>query len=119
MLGGREGARGDLRGIRARGILEVGTQVGVLLDEPRGAATAQPGHVLPDEHLGVAVRARADPDRGDAQRDAARDTDALRIPTIGIGAGTISMTMAKQPAASSARASSISLAAPDPRPCTL
>src|SRR4029079_10194074 len=68
VLGRRERARRDLRGVGARGIPEVGAQVGVLLHEPRRAPTAQPGHVLPDEHLGVAVRAGADADRRDAQR---------------------------------------------------
>ena len=42
-------------------------QVGVLLDEARHPAGAQPGHVLPDEHLGVAVDAGADADGGDAE----------------------------------------------------
>ena len=65
---GRERAGGDLGRVGAGGILEVTTQVGVLLDEPRRAAPAQAGHVLPHEHLRVAVRARADADGRDAQR---------------------------------------------------
>jgi hypothetical protein len=43
-------------------------EVGVALDEPRRRAGAQAHHVLPNEHLGVAVGAGADADRGDADR---------------------------------------------------
>ena len=37
------------------------------LDEARGLSGAESGHVLPDQHLGIAVRTRADPDRRDGQ----------------------------------------------------
>src|SRR5690606_38824705 len=41
--------------------------VRVALDETRRLAAAQAGHVLPHQHLGVAVRARTDTDGGDLQ----------------------------------------------------
>ncbi len=51
-----------------RGVAEGLAEVRVLLDEAGRAAAAQARHVLPDEHLGVAVRACADADRGDRER---------------------------------------------------
>ncbi len=42
-------------------------QVGVLLHELRHPAAGEPGHVRPDQHLGVAVDAGADADRRDGQ----------------------------------------------------
>ena len=41
--------------------------LGVALDEARGAAVVQAEEVVPDEHLAVAVRPCADPDRGDRE----------------------------------------------------
>jgi hypothetical protein len=96
---------GDVGGIRRGRVRERRAQVGVLLDEAGGPSAAQPGHVLPHEHLGVAVRPGADADVGDAQR---------LVTASAAGEGTISMTTAKQPAASSAKASSMSLSAPGP-----
>ena len=52
---------------RLGGVAERAPQVGVVLDEAREGAPAEPGHVLPDQHLPVAVDARADADGGDHQ----------------------------------------------------
>jgi hypothetical protein len=43
-------------------------QVGVALDEARDVPGGEPGEVLPDQDLGVASSARADPDGGNGQR---------------------------------------------------
>src|SRR5580693_10060402 len=58
---------GDLGDVAVRGVEQGAADVGVALDEPREAAGGQACHVLPDHDLGVAVRARADADRGNAQ----------------------------------------------------
>ena len=73
------------------------SEVCVSLDEARSAPLVQPEQVVPDEHLPVTLRAGADADRRDAQRA------VMRAATWG---GTHSSTSEKQPASSSARASS-------------
>src|SRR5690625_1526967 len=67
VLRARERPRAYVAGVRARGGEQRVVQVGVLLDEARHAARTQAGHVLPDEHLGVAVGTGADADSGDLE----------------------------------------------------
>ena len=68
VLRGRVGAVSDLVAIARRRIAKHARNVSELLDELRGPAlTAQTRHVLPDEDLGIARRARADTDRRDVQ----------------------------------------------------
>ena len=64
---GREGAARDILDVGAGRLADHLGQVGVLLDEARHLAVSQAEHVLPDQYLGVAVRAGADPDRRDVE----------------------------------------------------
>src|ERR1035437_8803209 len=55
----RERSAGDISRVCAGRVAQRGAQVGIALDEPWRLAAPQPRHVLPDEHLGIAVRAGA------------------------------------------------------------
>src|SRR5919112_4247724 len=67
VLGAWEDAAADLVGELLGRAQQLGPQVGVLLDELRHPAAVEPGHVRPDQHLGVAVGSGADADRRDGQ----------------------------------------------------
>ena len=105
----REGAGPDLVGVGLRAVEEYAAHVGVLLDEPGHPPGAQAEGVLPDQHLAVAVDAGADADRRDGQ---------LLGDRAATSPGTISITTANAPAASTAWASSRIRCAVSPRPCT-
>jgi voltage-gated potassium channel len=62
----REGAGDHLTGECLGGVPQCPGHVGVALDE-LGRPRRQPGHVLPDQDLGVAVRPGADPDGRDVE----------------------------------------------------
>src|SRR5262249_42566677 len=60
-----EGAGSDVGGVGAGGFPDRGGKVGITANEARRDARAQAHHVVEDEDLAVAGRARADPDPGD------------------------------------------------------
>src|SRR5579883_237282 len=64
----RKGPLGDLTGEGLHGLDRLGAEVGVALDEPRGAPPGQAEKVMDDQHLAIAVGPGADPNRGDAER---------------------------------------------------
>jgi hypothetical protein len=111
LLGG-EGPFGDLTLVGRRGGGELRPDLRPLLGELRPVPVCrQGGHVVPDEHLGVSVRAGADTDVG-----MSTDSAVARAAT---SAGTISRTTKSAPASATARVSASSCSAASPRPCTL
>src|SRR5262245_23499297 len=60
-----ECARVDIIGKGPRCLGQNATHIGVLLDEARKAPCTQASHILPDQHLCVALVACADPHRWD------------------------------------------------------
>ena len=58
VLLGRERAGRHLVGVLRCSAAQFVTDIAEPLDELGGLAAGEPGHVLPDQHLGVAVRAR-------------------------------------------------------------
>src|SRR6202043_1201132 len=68
VLRGREGAVAHVLVEGARGGLDRLTEFGVLADEFRDVVGGQPEDVLDDEHLGIAMRSRANADRRHRQR---------------------------------------------------
>ena len=63
----RKAALADVVGVGGDRVEDRGREVGVLLHEARRRPVVETQQVVPDEHLAVGLRTRADPDRGDAQ----------------------------------------------------
>ena len=95
---GNERARGPRRAYAPTAAIHLPAELGVALHELRRVAAVDPEQVVEDQHLAVGRRRR--------RRSRSPGRSASRISTSVIAAGTASKTIAKQPAACSASASS-------------